>query len=159
VAASTPAARAPAAGGSADPWDWDQPVAALPADYGPDAKPEATAAPAKRPRRDPVPRPLAFDSPLPPPVPGASDGGPLTPAVAPAESVDAASAATPAPATAGDARSRALALLERALRSGTRAPNLPPPQRPREFGGPDGELLRIQDEVMALALEALRRKP
>ena len=31
------------------------------------------------------------------------------------------------------------------------------PARPAEFKGPDAELLRLQDEVLALALEALRR--
>jgi hypothetical protein len=30
---------------------------------------------------------------------------------------------------------------------------------PASFGGPDGELLQLQDEVLALALEALARKP
>jgi len=159
AAASTPSS-APAATGSADPWDWDQPVKALPKDYVPDGKPETaepTAAPTKRPRREEPPRSIAYDSPLPPPVPGATDNGPLTPAVAPAEKVEVA-APTPAP-PATDARSRALGLLEKALRSGARAPQLPAAQKPQEFDGPDGELLRIQDEVMALAIEALRRKP
>ena len=37
------------------------------------------------------------------------------------------------------------------------SPGAAAPTRPIEFAGPDGELLRLQDEAMALALEALRR--
>ncbi len=55
-------------------------------------------------------------------------------------------------------RGRAARLLEQLLRSGIRIPSLPQPQRPREFAGRDGELLRLQDEVIVLALEALRRE-
>ena len=45
----------------------------------------------------------------------------------------------------------------RVLRGGASARPCPPASPPREFKGPDGELLRLQDEAMALALEALRR--
>ena len=37
--------------------------------------------------------------------------------------------------------------------------DLPPPAPPLEFSGPDAELLRLQDEILALALETLRRNP
>jgi hypothetical protein len=67
-----------------------------------------------------------------------------------------AAVSTPAPPS-GDPRTRAVAALERALRAGARAPALPPAQKPPEFDGADGELLRLQDEAMALAIEALRR--
>ncbi len=51
----------------------------------------------------------------------------------------------------------AAAVLARVLRGGAKVPALPPASPPREFKGPDGELLRLQDEAIALALEALRR--
>jgi hypothetical protein len=56
-------------------------------------------------------------------------------------------------------RGEGVAALEKLLRSGTRAPDLAAPKTPDEFQGPDAELLRLQDEVMALALQALRKKP
>ena len=51
----------------------------------------------------------------------------------------------------------AAVVLARVLRGGAKVPALPPASPPREFKGPDGELLRLQDEAIALALEALRR--
>ena len=54
-------------------------------------------------------------------------------------------------------RGEGIAALEKLLRAGARAPDLPAPSKPAEFKGPDAELLRLQDEVLALALEALRR--
>jgi Cytochrome c554 and c-prime len=54
-------------------------------------------------------------------------------------------------------RGRALRALERQLRTGQRDPELAAPTPPAEFGGPDSELLRLQDEVLALGIEALRR--
>jgi hypothetical protein len=47
--------------------------------------------------------------------------------------------------------------LEKLLRAGARVPALPAAAKPDEFKGPDAELLRLQDEVLALAIEALRR--
>jgi hypothetical protein len=175
---STASAAVPAA--ELEPWNWDQPVRALPDDYKPEAEPPADAAPAPetapapgagetRPRkRAPrVPVSIAYESPLPPPIAG-SDTGPLSAAVAPASSPEAVSdvaasiSTTPgapavAPVVSTDVRSRASSLLEKALRAGARGPSLPPATKPGEFAGPDGELLRIQDEAMALAIEALRR--
>jgi hypothetical protein len=49
-------------------------------------------------------------------------------------------------------------LLDRLLRAGARVKDAPPPSRPLEFKGTDSELLRLQDEALALALEALRRE-
>ena len=48
-------------------------------------------------------------------------------------------------------------LLDKLLRAGARAKDAPLPSRPLEFKGTDSELLRLQDEALALALEALRR--
>jgi hypothetical protein len=183
TAAATPAPAKPPKGAAAAPtaepapWDWDQPVRALPADYVPDsgggdaATPAPTAdkpTPAPKRGRSRVPLSIAYESPLPPAVPGSTEPAPLTAAVAPAASVPATPAPSgsgltasasvaPPPASAPDASGRILSLLERALRAGTRGPGLSPPARPREYPGPDGELLRVQDEAMALALEALRR--
>ena len=63
----------------------------------------------------------------------------------------------PKAAQVAELRGRAATLLEQLLRAGARTPTAPAPTRPVEFKGPDGELLRLQDEVLALALEALRR--
>jgi hypothetical protein len=60
-------------------------------------------------------------------------------------------------AQVAELRGRAAGVLERLLRAGVRTPAAPAPARPAEFKGPDGELLRLQDEVLVLALEALRR--
>lgn len=182
-AAGKPANAEPAAGGAEKPapaesappapWDWDQPVKELPKDYVPDA---ATAAPpassagggGKRTRR-PTPEPqlsLAEDSSLPPAVPG-GEAGPLSPAVEPkpaeARGGDSKPAATPtappAPTGAEAVHMRTVSLMERLLRSGARKPNLPAPVKPKEFHGPDSELKRIEDEALALAIEALRQQP
>jgi len=183
--ASTPAAAAPAP--EAAPWDWDQPIRPLPEDYVPESAsalpaadvPPGAAAPvepaepaAPPPPQEPSPpRRAAPAPPLPPPsiaeeialplpMPGAAPGGDaVSAAVAPAPVVSAASAAAPRSPAAEvvELRGRAGALLERLLRGGARVPDLPAPTRPSEFKGPDSELLRIQDEVLALGLEALRR--
>jgi hypothetical protein len=63
----------------------------------------------------------------------------------------------PPAARVAELRGRGVVLLEKMLRAGARAPALPPPARPSEFQGPDSELLRLQDEVTVLAIEALRR--
>jgi len=143
------------------PWDWDQPIRPLPADYVPEAPPPVEApslgsAPRQPPRPAPPPRPsIAEDSPLPRSVPGLPDA--TTPALAPAP-------AAPSPPTppspelrVSELKGKGASVLERLLRQGARAPDLPPPAKPVEFAGPDSELLRLQDEVLALALEALRR--
>jgi hypothetical protein len=89
----------------------------------------------------------------------------VTPAVVATESA-ALAAPTAAAAPAGPqsvtarvaaARGGAAVALARVLREGKKSPAVPAPSPPKEFKGPDGELLRLQDEAMALALEALRR--
>jgi hypothetical protein len=144
------------------PWDWDRPIAPLPDDYVPEPKQ--------------APLSLAEDSPLPLRLPGEETvRGPLAGAVArtvaataPPQSIPASSADPKAPMvapaktektlSAGDARRRAVALMARVLRSGAHASALPPAAKPQEFAGPDSELLRLEDEVLALAIEALREE-
>ncbi len=139
-------ARVPAA---VAPWDWNQPVRPLPQDYVPEAgttsAPRTAPAPPARVATT-VPLSLAEDVPV--------------PRALPAPAVTASPEPTrlrPRAAEIAELRGRAAALLERLLRSGARSPGAAAPSRPLEFAGPDGELLRLQDEALALALEALRR--
>ncbi len=155
------AARPAAPAAAPAPWDWDQPIRALPADYVPDpipsVPPDRPAAPAALMPVSP-PRPTPVAPPVPPsiaedlPVSRAPSPAVISPSAAP-------SAATPRPKAAevAEVRGRAAGVLERMLRAGARTPDAPAPTRPAEFKGPDGELFRLQDEVLALALEALRR--
>jgi hypothetical protein len=143
------------------PWDWDQPIRPLPADYVPEAPPSPPPdAPAGTPpraaRRRPVPPSIAEDSPLPTAPPTtAPESGPVSAAVTPPTP---APSGPPSPvAQVAGLRGEGIAALEKLLRAGARAPGLPAPSKPAEFKGPDAELLRLQDEVLALALEALRR--
>jgi hypothetical protein len=140
--AAPPAVRGAAtpAGGAAGepaPWDWDAPLRTFPES----GQPAAT-------------RSLAEDQPLPQRA-GAID---LPPAVESA-AVGGKLAARPPAADVAALRGQAAQLLERLLRAGARAPGAAAPARPAEFPGPDGELLRLQDEALALALEALRGGP
>jgi hypothetical protein len=105
-----------------------------------------------------VPPSLAEETPFPQDVAGAPAGAAVAPSLSSAaESAPAPSGPRPPAAEAAAVRGGALAVLEKLLRSGARAPQAPAPAKPNEYAGPDGELLRLQDEVMALALEALRR--
>jgi hypothetical protein len=99
------------------------------------------------------------------PAPSLAEDLPVAPAIV---ATDAAALAPPPPVAAptgprsatarvAEARGGAALVLARVLRGGAKAPALPPASPPREFKGPDGELLRLQDEAIALALEALRR--
>jgi hypothetical protein len=108
-------------------------------------------------RRAPaVPPSLAEETPLPLPVPGTAGPEAVAPAVEPKE--DAARVIPRPPAAEAAAlRGQAVQALEKLLRSGARTPNAPAPLKPAEYSGPDGELWRLQDEVITLALEALRR--
>ena len=178
VAAPAPRPAAPAPPPA--PWDWDQPIRPLPVDYVPEPEPEpapaeeaaptaeppvAPAAPALRPRRIPRPAPepevppsIAEDIALPPAVAGVPEPESISAALAPAAAEGTASAPPPRSSTnVAGLRGQAVDLLDRLLRSGARTPGLPPPATPAEFAGPDSELLRLQDEVLSLALEALRR--
>jgi hypothetical protein len=170
-APAAPAEAAPAAAPA--PWDWDQPIRPLPKEYVPEAAAEAAPEPAPqappaagvprapailRPRARPkpvVPPSIAEDTPLPRSVPGLGETNAVTPALQ--SNVTAESGVRSAAARVAELRGRGVVLLDRMLRAGARAPALPPPSRPAEFRGPDSELFRLQDEVTALALEALRR--
>jgi len=172
-AAAPAAPAAPAAAGSApaaprprpiakaaDPFDWDQPVAALPADYAGDAgsagAAPAAAAPAPATAAAPAASTALTRSPstaaeLPP--------APAAPALS-APAAPAAPASGPVPATAPvpAARGRAVVAATQLLKSkGAGQIALPEPAPPKEFDGPNGELLRLQDEILYLALETLRK--
>jgi len=55
---------------------------------------------------------------------------------------------------------RAIALLDRLLRREGRAPvRVTPPEPTTEYRGADAELLRLQQEILALALDALGTAP
>jgi hypothetical protein len=167
---TAPAAQAPTAASA--PWDWNAPIRALPEDYVPEtaepAPPSAAgrpAAPAGAAAAPAAPRPPRAAPPRAAPAPSLAEDLPVTPAIV---ATDAAALAPPAaaPASAGprsatarvaEARGGAAVVLARVLRGGAKVPALPPASPPREFKGPDGELLRLQDEAIALALEALRR--
>ena len=167
-------AAAPAAPSAASaPWDWNAPIRALPEDYVPEpaeatapAASVAAAAPAGGTAAPVAPRAAR---PAPParvaPAPSLAEDLPVAPAIV---ATEAAALAPPpaAPPPAGprsatarvaEARGGAALVLARVLRGGAKVPALPPATPPREFKGPDGELLRLQDEAIALALEALRR--
>ena len=166
-------AAAPAAPSAASaPWDWNAPIRAQPEDYVPEpaeaAAPAASgaAAPAGGTAAPVAPRPAR---PAPParvaPAPSLAEDLPVAPAIVATEAA-ALVPPPPAPPPAGprsatarvaEARGGAALVLARVLRGGAKVPALPPATPPREFKGPDGELLRLQDEAIALALEALRR--
>jgi hypothetical protein len=168
-------AAAPAAPSAASaPWDWNAPIRALPEDYVPDAEPAAgapaatTAAPSGAAAPAPTRPVRAAPAPAPAraaPAPSLAEDLPVAPAIV---ATEAAALAPPpaAPPPAGprsatarvaEARGGAVLVLARVLRGGAKVPALPPATPPKEFKGPDGELLRLQDEAIALALEALRR--
>jgi len=64
----------------------------------------------------------------------------------------------PSPRGPAEVRGRAALVLADLIRQKKKL-DIPKPAPPAEFAGPDGELLRLQDEVLALALETLRRVP
>jgi hypothetical protein len=135
-AASAPTPSPLPAGGTpaGAPWDWDK-VTPLPADYVPEGSPSLAE---ERPRLTE------------PAVVRASPPAEAGPASAPAPT-------RPPAAEVARRRGQAALVLERLLRSGARPAGLSAPARPAEFAGPDGELLRLQDEVLFLALETLRK--
>lgn len=106
-----------------------------------------------------------FERPSLPPRPVA----PTAPAAVRAPAARAATAAeapeAPRPVAAAavardvfELRGMAAARLAALLRA-RKSLDTPVPAAPARFAGPDGELLDLQDEVLALALEALRKKP
>jgi hypothetical protein len=162
-AAPAPPRPAPARGAAAPvavPLSSDDPLFAeqVPLYEGPSgggAKAPAAAPRPSVPRRPPPSivedRPAGFAEPA--LAPAAPAPPPEAAAAQPA--VPAATVANPAAPPA--ARDRSLVLLERLLKTRAHQLDLPPPSPPAEFRGTDSELLRLQDEILALALEALRR--
>lgn len=139
--ASAPASSAPAAAASVL-GDWAHPVA-LPDNYtAPPAPAAGGGAPAPRPAVAAASG--AEDQPLPVELPE-------TPAM------PAAPSAPSALGEAVDLRNRGGDLLARLLDAGRHAPDLAEPKKPQEFQGPDSELLHLQDVILYLALETLRR--
>jgi hypothetical protein len=66
---------------------------------------------------------------------------------------------SPAAAVAA-VQGRAIALVDALLRRGGRAPvRVTPPEKKSDYKGPDADLLRLQDDVLSLAIEALRTAP
>ena len=66
---------------------------------------------------------------------------------------------SPAAAVAA-VQGRAIALVDALLRRGGRAPvRVTPPEKKTDYKGPDADLLRLQDDVLSLAIEALRTAP
>ena len=93
--------------------------------------------------------PTMATPPPPPSVPEATPGSALAIVLPP--SPTAAVAAI---------QGRVIALLESLLRRGGRAPiRVTPPERKTEYRGPDADLLRLQEEVLMLAIEALKTAP
>lgn len=154
-------ARPAAPAAAADPFDWDQPVAELPADYPGEPAPGASA-PGAAPAAPAVTAPpVAAPARPAPQVPSTAPELPLVPpapAVAPPAPAPASAApAAPPPASArrpATAASIAAGLLRA---KGGKSLSIPRPAPPREYQGPDGELRRLEDEILYLALEALRR--
>ncbi len=138
-AAPAPAAPAPAAPAPAAP----APAAPAPAAPAPVAPAPAAPAPA-------APAPVA----APPPPPAR----PKPETVVIIEQVPVLPR-SPA-AVVASIQGRAIALLDRLLRREGRAPvRVTPPEPTTEYRGADAELLRLQQEILALALDALGTAP
>lgn len=104
----------------------------------------------------------------PPPRPTAPIGLPPTPKVTPPPpATTEASAVVPPPAlpqsptaAVAEVQGRAITLIDSLLRRGGRAPiRVTPPERKMQYNGADADLLRLQEEVLALAIEALGTAP
>ena len=121
-------------------------MAALPDDYPSDPEPAAPAATLPAVPIAPAPPSIAEDLPL------SLD---IVPATEPAEE-PVPDAILPAAARLAQLGAGGAALLARLL-ADERALNLPPSAPPAEFEGPDGELLHLQDVIIYLALETLRK--
>jgi len=107
-----------------------------------------------------TPRPASPVKPVTPPPASKTPVAPVAPVAKPPEPEPETSRPLPASTNARcvQLRSDALALLDRMLKNGVRPSTQKPAIAPAEFKGPDGELYRIQDEALALALEALRNR-
>jgi hypothetical protein len=94
----------------------------------------------------------------PEPPPAAITPAPLAqpePPPAPSTAAATLSARMP-PQDVAELRGRAVRAARQLLKEGAVARGLPPPRPQAGWPGPDGELLRLQDEALALALEAMR---
>ena len=84
----------------------------------------------------------------------------VAPAADPAAAAPEATLPTTPAGIVAAVQGRIAALLDRLLGSGAKAPSpVTPPQRKTVYRGPDADLLRLQEEVIALALEALGTAP
>jgi hypothetical protein len=174
--APTPAAPAPTPAAPAPTTPTPAPATPAPTTPAP-ATPAPTTTAAAKPAAPPpttapaAPRPVAVPPPglpsgRPAAVPTPPAAAPTTTeptVVAPAAPVAAAPEPTLPTTPAGivaAVQGRIASLLDRLLGSGVSAP-LPvtPPGRKTVYRGPDADLLRLQEEVIALALEALGSKP
>lgn len=126
----------------------DPPPAAVP-DQAPAANP-APPAPAPPPPRS-----------TPPPAPRPARTDPVVITETGTAVVESAPELPRSPAALVAAiQGRAIVLLDRLLRRDGRAPvRVTPPEPPIDYRGADAELLRLQQEVLALALEALGTAP
>ncbi len=117
----------------------------VPAPAGAPAPPRRVAA------RELVKTPVPDDVPT---YPEPAVAMPLKAAPAPAPDGTAPAVSLARADTVTALRGRAAVALTRALKAGRGAPGAAP-RPPASFDGPDGELLELQDEVLALALQAL----
>lgn len=175
--AGAPARPSPPRAASANTFDWDEPVAELPADYPSDtavatspdvARPATGPAPAASPPAPTVAAPRAASRSAAAKVPSTAPEEPALPVeavVAPPPARLASAPPTDAPAAPEQPlaelaalRGRGALLLAELLKGRKGALELPAPSAPVEFAGPDGELLRVQDEILYLVLEALRKE-
>ena len=166
TAAPATAAPAPRATASATP----PPAASAPAATRTPAAAPPAAPPAARPTPAAArPAPAARSAPAAVPPPGLPPPAPAAPPPPPAEvssemvnavsSLAAALPTSPAAAVAA-VQGRAIALIDALLRRGGRAPvRVTPPEKKADYKGPDADLLRLQDDVLSLAVEALRTAP
>jgi hypothetical protein len=124
--------------------------------------PQNTVAPAPPAPTTPKVRPIER-LPLPDAPSGAFEAPPVVVRTRPAAPATAGGTEPPpaAPRVArnpAELRGRAAVVLGELIRQKKQLA-LPPPAPPAEFTGPDGELLHLQDAVLALALETLRKSP
>ena len=139
--ARAPAVSAPATAASAAP-----------------ASPEPPPPPADPPPPPPPPPPLVAAPPPPPRPPPPPPARPKPETVVIIEQVPVLPR-SPA-AVVASIQGRAIALLDRLLRREGRAPvRVTPPEPTTEYRGADAELLRLQQEILALALDALATAP
>ena len=165
--AAPPAAAAPAA--ASPPSATRTPAAVARPTPAPATPPPPAARPTPAPPRPAVaartPPPAAAAVPppgLPPPAPAAPPPPPADVSSDMMNAVSSLAAALPAsPAAAVAAvQGRAIALIDALLRRGGRAPvRVTPPEKKADYKGPDADLLRLQDDVLSLAIEALRTAP